>query len=305
MVNDNLDKAVGSLAQRQHGAFSRGQAFQLGASYAIIRRRLLKGVWIQSSGSTYILNGTPDTWERRVHVAVLDRPEGVLSGSTSAVLHGIPGYRRMKPEITVPFSANGRAGPFIVRRCRHFGEISSMYVSGFPTMSVEETVFDLARRLSGMRLQSTIEDIVVKRLSSFAGLEATLRRRIESGCPSATPVVRVLSDLNGSASESELERAFFRIARLAGLPTMKQQAPAPWWDTGPLRVDITVPIWHLIIELDGRSWHTRQDDFERDRSRDNRAVAAGWRVLRFTSRMITHQPDVVIDTIRSAGSVAV
>ena len=40
----------------------------------------------------------------------------------------------------------------------------------------------------------------------------------------------------------------------------------------------------LIIEIDGREFHTDPEVFESDRSRQNLLVLDGWRVLRFTTR---------------------
>jgi very-short-patch-repair endonuclease len=38
----------------------------------------------------------------------------------------------------------------------------------------------------------------------------------------------------------------------------------------------------LVIEVDGWAYHRTPDRFQRDRERQNRLVAAGWTVLRFT-----------------------
>jgi very-short-patch-repair endonuclease len=56
----------------------------------------------------------------------------------------------------------------------------------------------------------------------------------------------------------------------------------------------------LIIEVDGRAWHTTLEAFGSDRLRDNHAQLAGWRVLRITYRMLVEQPEMVRDMIRRA-----
>lgn len=56
----------------------------------------------------------------------------------------------------------------------------------------------------------------------------------------------------------------------------------------------------MIIEVDGRAWHTTLEAFESDRLRDNHAQLAGWRVLRITYRMLVEQPEMVRDMIRRA-----
>ena len=55
------------------------------------------------------------------------------------------------------------------------------------------------------------------------------------------------------------------------------------------RVDFAYPQIRLIIELDGRAWHSTLEAFESDRMRDNHAQLAGWRVLRITYRMLKEQ----------------
>jgi very-short-patch-repair endonuclease len=45
----------------------------------------------------------------------------------------------------------------------------------------------------------------------------------------------------------------------------------------------------VIVEADGRTWHTRLEDFERDRQRDAEAAAAGFQTLRFTYHQVLHE----------------
>ena len=56
----------------------------------------------------------------------------------------------------------------------------------------------------------------------------------------------------------------------------------------------------LAVEIDGRAFHVGPAEFERDRWRQNDLVNAGWRVLRFTARMVDETPHLVIGTIREA-----
>lgn len=54
------------------------------------------------------------------------------------------------------------------------------------------------------------------------------------------------------------------------------------------RVDILIGD-RLILELDGRAWHDRPGDFERDRARDRRLAAAGYIVLRASYTQVMHE----------------
>lgn len=64
-----------------------------------------------------------------------------------------------------------------------------------------------------------------------------------------------------------------------------------------LRVDFCFAEAGLLIEADGTRWHP---DPLRDRRLDNRLVAAGWRVLRFTWSEVVHDPTAVLDLVQAA-----
>ena len=66
-------------------------------------------------------------------------------------------------------------------------------------------------------------------------------------------------------------------------------------------VDAYISVWRLIVEGDGRRWHTRKADYERDRLRDNEATAHGYAVLRFTYEMLRHSPGDCLDTLLRTG----
>ncbi len=68
----------------------------------------------------------------------------------------------------------------------------------------------------------------------------------------------------------------------------------PYW------VDIAFPAHKLAVEIDGREFHEGAEAFERDRYRQNDLINAGWRVLRFTSRMLEDRPAIVVATIQTA-----
>ena len=56
----------------------------------------------------------------------------------------------------------------------------------------------------------------------------------------------------------------------------------------------------LAIEVDGFEHHSSPDAFQRDRTRQNRLVALGWTVLRFTWEDVVKRPAMVAQTIRDA-----
>ena len=68
----------------------------------------------------------------------------------------------------------------------------------------------------------------------------------------------------------------------------------------PYYLDIGFPEINLAVEIDGREFHAAAADFENDRWRQNDLVNAGWRVLRFTARMLEATPQLVLAVIAEA-----
>jgi very-short-patch-repair endonuclease len=54
----------------------------------------------------------------------------------------------------------------------------------------------------------------------------------------------------------------------------------------------------LIVEADGRAWHTREQEFVADRQRDNTAAATGHTTLRFTWIDLVQYPAESLSIVR-------
>lgn len=68
--------------------------------------------------------------------------------------------------------------------------------------------------------------------------------------------------------------------------------------------DIAFDALKLVVEVDGRKYHSKLEDFERDRQRANWFIADGWRVLQFTPQTIWHDPREVIELTQAALAAA-
>lgn len=68
-------------------------------------------------------------------------------------------------------------------------------------------------------------------------------------------------------------------------------------------LDIVFELLRVCIEIDGYEFHGRRAEtrerFETDRFVATAMTAVGWRVLRFTWRQVTEQPDWVITTVKA------
>ena len=296
--------AISAIARAQHGVITRQQASDAGVTDRQIARRLESGYWIALDRGVYAVASAPATWRRQVMAAVLSRNRAIASGITAGALHGIPGCRRVRPEITVPRSAGTGSPLAVVRRRGDFEQIGKVSVSGIPTMAVAETLFDLARRWTLPMLEGAVDHCLVRGEVTIEELRTVLDRVARSrlaGTPSFRKCIEGLDD-DYVPSESELERMLFRALDDPRVPPIDRQARLVWWPILPHRVDAVIEEWRLILEADGRTFHTKRADFERDRERDNLAVAHGYRVMRFTWRTLSRDPDAVLDLVLNASA---
>jgi very-short-patch-repair endonuclease len=92
---------------------------------------------------------------------------------------------------------------------------------------------------------------------------------------------------------SELERAFLRLLRAAGLPLPVTNRPA-----SGRYVDCRWSQHRLTVELDSYRYHNTRHAWERDRRREREAYARGDQFRRFTYEDVTKRPEEVLAELR-------
>jgi very-short-patch-repair endonuclease len=98
---------------------------------------------------------------------------------------------------------------------------------------------------------------------------------------------------------SKTERLFHALLRDAGITGWQANRPVVL-DDSTFYVDVIFRKLKLVIEMDGRLYHTGAEVFETDRWRQNLLILDGWCVLRFTWTMIEERPEDVIAMVREA-----
>jgi very-short-patch-repair endonuclease len=302
MTAHAMDRAIEALARNQHGAFSIRQAQGLGASPGMFTRRRRSGRWQQLSRSVWTLPSAPPTWHRQLMAAVLSIEGSAVSGLAAGHLHGLDGFRPVRPEITVPRGGTRRS-PFA--RVHQSDRIVTTTLGPFPVVTVEQALCESAFRLPSARLGRIVETAIIDGRTSADAVLARAEALWPRPPRGVTDLLELVSELSrtDAAPMSVLEAALFRILGDPRIPEWEAQATPGWWPTDDERLDVLIPRWRLIVEADGRRWHSRRRDFENDRRRDHIALVHDHRTLRFTHRQLEHEPSYVLEVLLAVGAL--
>lgn len=292
------DRAIALLAGRQHGVFNRDQAFAAGATARLMKARVGAKDWLVLDMSVYGLPQYPGTWFRQLKVAELGTRDAAIGCRSAAALQDLTGFRPGRPEIVVPLTVTSRSRIAIVHR---YAGVLTTTVKGFRCTTIAQTLFDLAaERVPVWAIEPAMDDALVGKRLGLDELEerlAAYRTARRHGVAMLRALIAERTEDGWTPPESELERVCAKVLAKVGGGWARQHR-LPFRGPAKGRVDFALPAARLIVEADGRRWHTRVADFDRDRWRDNEAVAAGWKVLRFTWAHLTAAPDEVVALLR-------
>ena len=293
-----IDQRIEALAWKQHGAFSRQQAFDLGASERFVKRRLDERHWMRVVPAVYVFASGAGTWLRQCKVAELSIDDSAIAGHSAACIHQLTGFRRGGVELVAPVNSFC-THPFAT--VHRYAGAELTVVKGIRVTTIPQTLFGLASRVTPWRLERAMDDALLDKRITVRDLEERLDFYVESrrpGLPRIRPLIVERLEDGWVPPESELEALLFLVLeRLPSSQRMIRQASLPWRSAQPGRVDLFLPDYRLIIEADGRRWHTRVKDFDKDKWRDNEAVAHGHRVLHFTWVHLHDLSDDVLDVV--------
>jgi hypothetical protein len=177
-------------------------------------------------------------------------------------------------------------------------------VHGIPCVADARLPFELAWDLHPERLRRVVDwlksnrDMDYRQMALFS---AELWRR---GKPGSAEMHLVVEERTPGyvPPASDLAALFDDVCTRFGIPLGRREVNAggeAWIG----RVDVSYAHAKLIVELDSRRWHDTSSAFEDDRRRDLELMAAGWRVVRITWRMLMDEPEQVAALLRQLLSV--
>jgi len=107
-------------------------------------------------------------------------------------------------------------------------------------------------------------------------------------------------EINDLYCTSPIEDRLYKRMKRAGLAPERQLLVREQGLGHMLDLALFCQDGNLDIECDGKKYHTGPEKAEIDRTRDNVLTCAGWRILRFSGREITSDPESCLRTIRRA-----
>lgn len=258
--HDHLEAAIAALGAEQHAVVGLDQLRALGLSARAIQQRA-------ASGRLH-----------RIH-------RGVYSLVPAKLLTRDGRSDRARAGINVHRSTT--LAPKHVTRLR-----------GIPCTTVARTLLDLAEVLDRRALERAFDQAEIVGAFDLRALKDQLKRNpTRHGVPE---IRAILADhhIGRTPTWSELEERFLRLVRAAHIREPEVNAWVVPPDREPaMRVDFVWRAERVGVETDGRRTHRTRQALERDRRRDQRLIAGGWRPIRTTWRQITRAPDQLMATL--------
>jgi very-short-patch-repair endonuclease len=303
-----FELALSGLAAAQCGVFARAQVLAFGGSNSLVKRRLASGAWEARHPGVYAISAVPTSWHQDVWAALLAiGPRATVSHETALRLHGLgDDLVPSRPlTYTIPHGGHARVAGATVHQIDDLAPVDVGVVATLPSSRPHRAVVEVAATVGRRRLGHIVDELLVTRRTSHEAIAACLARVIRPGKPGVIALGDVLDERGDGyfADASELERALFTALESAGLQLPRRQAPLPGRGALEGLVDAAYGDARVIIEADGRRWHTRVRDLKRDHQRDAEAARVGWQTLRFLYEEIMGDPGNVCAVIRDVCAV--
>lgn len=262
---------------------TRNQLLARGLCRSAIARAAQAGELHRILPSVYSF-GEPGYFERCAAVT-LWKPDAVLSHSTAAWLWGlIPEEPHLVEATVIPTTRAG--SPDWVRLYRRALSTSEQR-RGLTVVPIEQCFIDVATTLPRPQLETFFDAAVTTRVPWKAIARLCDESRGRHGIAAVREQLRTCCPLTRSEPERIVARAL--TARNFRLDINAR--------VGPYFGDLVDRRARVIVEIDGREFHTTPDVFNNDRRRQNVLVLDGWLVLRYSAATAMAHLDAVADEI--------
>lgn len=293
---EHRDRRVAALAGSQYGVVSLAQLKGVGLGQGAIEHRVRAGRLHRIERGVYAVGHTVLGADGRRLAAVLScGPGAVLSHRSAAAHWRLCAGATTRFDVAVPAAGGRRSRKGIaIHRMASLRPDEATIHRGVPITTVARTLLDLATVVSPRALERALEESERLRLFDLGAVEALLwTHRGDAGTRALVDVLTHMEE-GETLTRNDLEEAFLAICDQRGLRPPSVNAPVEGFE-----VDFLWRAERVAVETDGRATHGTRAAFERDRARDARLAGAGYRVVRFSHRQVTREPDMIADTVGS------
>jgi hypothetical protein len=278
-MDQSLDAHLGHIVERQHGAFTRAIADQVGFTRRQRQRRLEQGRWEEPFEGVYRVAGTPRTWRSDLYCAVLAGNQ-VTAGShrSATTIYELPGADRRLREIICPRWRRARSPLLVVHESLALSPEDIRVVDSIPVTTVERTLLDLGAVRSFETVERAVEEALRRELTTLDDLDAILRRLARKGRRGAGVLRRILDARtpHRELTANTIEMRMLQVLRANGLPEPVPQFVVRHQGRFIAQVDAAYVEWRIALEYDSYAWHSNRPARIRDNARRNALINIDW-----------------------------
>lgn len=271
---------------------------EIGLCERSLQRRLSSGKWSRVLPGVYLTDPDQRSFTVLAEAASIWAPDGVVSFSAAARLHGLPKVQTGVVEITLP-SRRRSPVPWLVTHHATLEWFDVMHIGVIPVTGCCRTIIDLAGTdIDPQRLEELFDDCLrlnLANLRQFAWRLALL--------PKGTRGIRLLRDFverrTRGIPASELEEVLRGALRRFDMP-VGEFGYEVTDEEGTMFIDMAYPPSMVAVECDSFLQHSTPDQVTSDCARRNRLTLLGWNVLHFTWEQLTKEAGKSCGSIRRA-----
>jgi very-short-patch-repair endonuclease len=244
------------------------------------------GRWVPLRPGVYAVVGSVSSRMQQVAATALSlHPGAWLSHGTAGWLWGFPGLEEGRIEVLTGLERRVTLDGVRNHRSRCLFSADLTERGRLPITSPERTLVDISGRMGPSELARALDDGMRRRVVRLERMRRCADRLACAPGRRLAIVQELLAErLPGyDPGDSDLETRVLRLILNSGFPVPIQQYRVRLGGR-TFRLDLAYPDVRLAVELDGWEYHRSRTAFDNDRSRANALVAAGWSVIRFTSR---------------------
>jgi very-short-patch-repair endonuclease len=277
------------LAAEQFGVVSTAQLRQAGVTAKEIRGLVSRGVLHPLYHGVYAFGHRRVVAHGRLVAALLSCGDSsFLSHRTAAAVWDLRPANVRRIEVTAPDHRLADRRGIVLHQSAAVADDEVKTRNGLRVSSVARLLVESARTEPVKELVRLITEAVRRRHLDFGVLESTMARHTRR--PGMANLRQALRGYEPRPDrKSGLERAFDELIKDSGIPEPQRNVFIDGWE-----VDCYWPEFNLVVELDGRNYHSSLRDMEKDKLKDAKLALLGIQVIRITELRFELEPGQIL-----------